>query len=254
MRKIRVVINFGADKDIVLPLNYNHILQAFIYNNITDKAYAKFLHDRGYEVESKSFKLFTFGRLEGRFKIFPGKIMMAPPLRLVVSSAVDDFINDFCETLLKSGEQRLLDQRVSVESINVLNKKVNNDKLTIKMMSPLVMYSTINFNSRKITYYYSPWDEEMPGLLKENLVKKYTAMTGSDVGGKDFNINTIGPKNNKYQKIIDYEGTVVKGWMGIYKISGDPELLQTAYDCGLGGKSSMGFGCFEILEGGEGNA
>lgn len=254
MVNIRVVINFNADNDIVLPLNYNHILQAFIYNNITDKAYAKFLHDRGYEADSKFFKLFTFGRLEGRFRIFPGKIMMSPPLRLVVSSAVDDFINDFCETLLKKDEQRLLDQRISVESVSVFNKRITDDTLTIKMMSPLVMYSTVDFNNRKITYYYSPWDEEISGLLKENLAKKYIAINGMAAEGREFNISTIGPKDSKYQKIIDYEGTVVKGWMGIYKVKGDPELLQVSYDCGLGSKSSMGFGCYEILEGGEKDA
>ncbi|MDI6601440.1 MAG: CRISPR-associated endoribonuclease Cas6 [Thermoanaerobacteraceae bacterium] len=251
MSKIRVEINLTSDNELVLPLNYNHILQAFIYNNITDKAYAKFLHDRGYEADRKFFKLFTFGRLEGRFKLFPGKIMIAPPLKLIVSSAVDDFINDFCETLLKRDEQRLLDQRVSVESINVFNKRIADNELTIKMLSPLVMYSTIDFNNRKITYYYSPWDKEISVLLRENLAKKYIAINGSPPKDKEFGISTIGPKDSKYQKIINYEGTVVKGWMGIYKIKGDPELLKVAYDCGLGSKSSMGFGCYEILEGGE---
>ena len=254
MVNIRVVINFNADRDIVLPVNYNHILQGFIYRNITDKAYASFLHDRGYQVDSKCFKLFTFGRLEGRFKIFPGKILMAPPLRLVVSSALEDFINDFCETLLKRDDQRLLDQRGNIESINVLNKRITEDKLKIKMMSPLVMYSTVDVNSKKLTYYYTPWDEEMPGLLRGNLLNKYKAITGRRAEEKDFSIKTIGPRNMKYRKTLDYEGTIIKGCMGIYKISGDPELLQVAYDCGLGSKSSMGFGCFDILEGGDKSA
>ncbi|WP_162523492.1 CRISPR-associated endoribonuclease Cas6 [Calorimonas adulescens] len=254
MWKIRVEISFTSNNELVLPLNYNHILQAFIYKNITDKAYAKFLHDRGYEVYKKTFKLFTFGRLEGRFRIFPGRIMLFPPLKLVVSSAVDDFINDFCETLLKRDDQQLLDQKVFVESLSVYDRKIRGNEITIKMLSPLVMYSTVDIKDKKFTYYYSPWDKDISGMLKTNLIKKYMAISGCFPGGQDFDMDTIGPKDNRYQKIINYEGTVIKGWMGIYKIKGSPELLKVAYDCGLGSKSSMGFGCCEILEGGERDA
>jgi len=49
------------------------------------------------------------------------------------------------------------------------------------------------------------------------------------------------------QKVISYKGTVIKGWMGIYELRGDRELMKLVYDTGLGGKNPQGFGCFEIL-------
>ncbi|MDN5332516.1 MAG: CRISPR-associated endoribonuclease Cas6 [Tepidanaerobacteraceae bacterium] len=54
--------------------------------------------------------------------------------------------------------------------------------------------------------------------------------------------------SEKYCKVI-YKDVIIKGWMGVYILKGDPVLLKIAYDAGLGSKNSQGFGCFEILEG-----
>lgn len=41
--------------------------------------------------------------------------------------------------------------------------------------------------------------------------------------------------------------TLIKGWVGRYKLSGDKELLKFALNTGLGGRNTQGFGMIEIV-------
>ena len=52
----------SAQQPLTLPLQYNHILQAFIYDNISAEL-AAFLHEKGYAYEKRQFKLFVFSNL-----------------------------------------------------------------------------------------------------------------------------------------------------------------------------------------------
>ena len=45
---MRIQIQFSSDDEIKLPLSYNHLIQAFIYQNISDITIRKDLHDVGY--------------------------------------------------------------------------------------------------------------------------------------------------------------------------------------------------------------
>lgn len=48
--------------------------------------------------------------------------------------------------------------------------------------------------------------------------------------------------------MILYKGTVIKAWEGTFRLLGPQELVELAYDTGLGAKNSQGFGCFELLK------
>lgn len=62
---MRIKINCDVGHGVTLPINYNHILTGIIYRflNQSDPEYAHFLHEKGYELESRHFKLFTFSQL-----------------------------------------------------------------------------------------------------------------------------------------------------------------------------------------------
>jgi hypothetical protein len=40
---------------------------------------------------------------------------------------------------------------------------------------------------------------------------------------------------------------LIKAWEGVYELKGKPELLDVAYNTGLGAKNSQGLGCFEVV-------
>ncbi|RLC36136.1 CRISPR-associated endoribonuclease Cas6, partial [candidate division Kazan bacterium] len=170
--------------------------------------------------------------------------------RLIISSSQKEILQSIAENLVKTEKFYIGKNEVFIESINVLPQPVFRGKLIIKMLSPITCYSTLKkADGSKKTYYYSPFEQEFPLFIKENLRKKFQLIYGRD---NDFEFN-ISPYrvSARDEKIIIYNrsstdrGTVIKAWMGFYEISGSPRVLKLAYDVGLGVKNPQGFGCWE---------
>jgi CRISPR-associated endoribonuclease Cas6 len=83
---MRIILEISSEKEIKLPIQYNHILQGFIYNNLSDKDYREFIHSQGYQLDNKKFKFFTYSRLLGKFNLYPrpNEIGFESPVKLVV--------------------------------------------------------------------------------------------------------------------------------------------------------------------------
>jgi len=63
-------------------------------------------------------------------------------------------------------------QVLCLESINVHFAPQINSGNEIKMLYPIAIYSTLStVNSKKKTYYYSPFEKELPQLIDKNLRK-----------------------------------------------------------------------------------
>jgi len=248
---MRITIEFSADKEIKLPVHYNYILQGFLYKNLSDKDYRNFLHQTGYFLKNKQFKLFTYSRLLGRFKMYreEGKIVFFPPFKLVISSAVEQFITDLAETLIKSDFNFMGNQRAEIASISVHKELVPSDKVQIKMLSPMVAYSTVVEEGKKRTEYHSPWKEKFVEIAKNNLLAKHEIIYGVRPANDEFKIIPNGNQEHKFARIINYKGTYIKAYAGIYWLIGNPDLIKVAYDTGLGSKNSQGFGCWEVVRG-----
>jgi len=244
---MRVSILFEHFKEnISLPLHYNYLLQSFTYHHIS-KNMADFLHNEGYKFGKRKFKLFTFSRLMGRFRINKEKITFSGPIHFHISSPIEGFIQEFAETLARVPQINLSENPLIVSSIEVHFKPNISDSVNIKMLSPLTIYSTLSLaDGRKKTYYYSPFEKEFSSLTAKNIFKKYNALYKKEPFSSNFSIEPL-KINKQSEKIIKYKGTVIKAWMGTYSLKGNPELISLAYDAGLGSKNPQGFGMFEIL-------
>ncbi|MER3447660.1 MAG: CRISPR-associated endoribonuclease Cas6 [Candidatus Dadabacteria bacterium] len=244
---MRLLLELSSGSNFTIPIHYNHHIQSFIYNSISPKL-AAILHDYGFPLEKRRFRLFTFSRILGEYQINKDKekIVFSSPFRFIVSSVMKEFIEEIAEELIRRESVEILSQRVSLSSIEVSDLSIDRDRLGIKMLSPITIYSTLSrANGKKKTYYYTPFEREFSQLVSENARKKFRAFYEKEPNGEihltPLNVNTSN------QKIVSYKGTVIKGWMGIYELSGDPKLMKLVYDTGLGGKNPQGFGCFEIL-------
>ncbi len=244
---MRLELELGFDDRLVLPIHYNHIVQGFIYNNIEDDIFRTFLHDEGFQYEKRSFKFFTFSRLLGRFQMntTDGTITFAPPIKLIVSSAVDEFIENFANSVIKKDDLFLGKTSVYINSISAYDYKRDCSSGIITMLSPMVTYSTVTLMGKKKTIYHSPSTEIFNKLIYENLSKKYEIIYGQQPDEK-FSIEPLNDRDIK-MNIIKYHDLIIKGWMGKYRIEGQPELIKIAYETGLGSKNSQGFGCFIII-------
>jgi CRISPR-associated endoribonuclease Cas6 len=244
---VRIKLTFISQKDILLPVSNNQLLQALIYTHIDDKL-AHFLHDHGFVAGGRHFKLFTFSRIQGKVRFLKDTkaFQIASPFSFIVSSPVENFIQSLAENLVKSEKIELHNQQIFLESISVYFMPRPNPETIVTMLSPMTMYSTFaKPDGRKVTHYYTPFEKEFSHLLSENLKKKYKLIYKKQPDSLSVSIEPIKVSRNS-EKIVKYKGTVIKGWMGEYKITGSPELISVAYDTGLGSKNPQGFGCFEI--------
>ncbi|MEN2985444.1 MAG: CRISPR-associated endoribonuclease Cas6, partial [Thermodesulfovibrionaceae bacterium] len=205
------------------------------------------IHNQGFidPNTKRNFKLFTFSRLIplDKAKVKDGKITFYGSVSLIVASPISEFIQSFATNLIKAGYINLLDQTLILDSVTVEGLPEYREKILVKTLSPITVYSTlITADGRRKTYYYSPFEEDFEKLVIENLSKKLRALTG-----KTLLEGSIRPYrvNSKNQRIVLYKNTVIKGWDGIFELRLPEELFQLAFDAGLGGKNSQGFGCVE---------
>jgi CRISPR-associated endoribonuclease Cas6 len=248
---MRILLRFYCDQPMELPINYQDQLIGFIYQNISDEMYRKFLHDEGYAYRGRVYKHFAFSRLEGAYRVDRQKktITFQSPFQLLVTSPLDRFLQEFAQSMLLSDRLRIGKYPVHLDSFDTLPEADVPRQIRIRMMSPLVVYSTLTHpNGVKYTYYYNPQHDHFSSMVEANLKRKFFSMhpEDPDLAASPF---TIKPTNvsTRHKVITRFRALVIEGWMGEYEVEGDPRLLQWAYHSCLGSKGSQGCGVFEIV-------
>ncbi len=240
---MRLNVELNATESIRLPVNYNYLVQSMIYNNM-DREFAEFLHDQGYEVGKRKFKLFSFSRLLGQYKIMGSEILFAPPVRLVISSPLKEFCQYLLNGLLSQGSIRLGQNEINVEKVSASSPEAQSE-IKVRLLSPVVAYSTfLKPEGGKYTCYFQPGEQEFNRLAEENLRKKYQAFYNQEPPAGDVRIKCL---KSPRLHLIKYKSFVIKGYSGLLLLQGPQLLLQIALDAGLGSKNSMGFGLLEMM-------
>ncbi|GFN23382.1 CRISPR-associated endoribonuclease Cas6 [Thermanaeromonas sp. C210] len=243
---MQLTIFFTAPGPVAVPVQYGHLLQGIIYQHMENPVLRTYLHEHGFALEKRRFKLFTFSRLMGRTVIYDraaGRLVLTPPLRLVICSPIPFILQELGTGFLRQGQVRLGEARLEVKEIATAAPRVMQGILRVQMLSPLVVYSTLSGgDGRTYTYYYSPFEPRFTELVANNLAKKHLLVYGRPARVNGFAIRPA-RVDDRDLKVTYYKETVVKGWMGQYELRGDPDLLQVALDAGLGAKNSQGYGC-----------
>lgn len=203
MRNIHLSIYFKPVKaDLVLPIHYNHIVQAAIYNSIDFKL-AAFLHEKGFLAGKRTFRMFAFSLLRGPYNIDKNhnSIKFTSEIQLTVSSPVDEFCQSLVNTLLTRGCIRLGEAEVAVEKVYAQKFKVEKEEVPIKTLSPVVLYSTLlRPDGRKYTCYFQPGEADYDKLLNSNLQKKYSAFYQSEPPAGAIVFNTVRAAQEAYRE------------------------------------------------------
>lgn len=245
---MRVYIKLEFENSLVLPIHYNHIVQAVILKWIGNENYSSFIHNEGYTYNKRNYKMYTFSRLQGRFSYnkINKTISYSSPVNLILSTADDKFLQYVVNNVISKDKFRIGNNDVYVKEVRCISKDIKRGNVVFTK-SPIVVYSTADINGRKKTYYYNPREKEFEELIRQNLINKYNALYNKQPLENEFYIKPI--ENSKLKENIDiYKGIVIKGWTGEFEINGSNELLNLAYNTGLGSKNSQGFGCIELKE------
>ncbi|PTQ55750.1 MAG: CRISPR repeat RNA endoribonuclease Cas6 [Candidatus Carbobacillus altaicus] len=241
---MQLKITLSAPEPIQLPFEHNHILQAVIYKWIDHIGFRGYLHDHGFLFKKRHFKLFVFSRLMGKVSLREDKkgIIFYPPLRMVIASPVERIINELAAGIMKRPEIYMNGQNAIVETVETVSTVVSDRSIIVRAISPITVYSRLELSGRPYTYYYSPFESRFEVLVRNNLFKKYILVFARPPEDPSFHVEPI-YVHKEDQKIVRFRGTIIKGWLGTYRLTGDPRLLELALSAGLGSKNSQGFGC-----------
>ncbi|BER91811.1 CRISPR-associated endoribonuclease Cas6 [Atrimonas thermophila] len=250
---MRAKLTFTArdGEGILLPLHYNHLLQHLIYH-LLPPDFAENLHEEGFRYGKRRFKLFTFSRIlqKGHFRKVDGRRRLFFPHGFSFCFATPRY--EILENLIREALLRrsadLLGQEVFLSRVEVCPEAELREAMFLRFLAPVTVYRTTQVEGKRRTHFFSPTDSEFNQLLLENARKKYFLVTGKSADELKFAIHPyrFSPERNK--AVVLFKGTPIVGWTGVFKVEGDPELLEVVYQTGLGNKNSAGFGMWEVWE------
>jgi len=236
-----------------LPWNHQYELSSALYATIAHASpgFSTFLHDRGFIADGKQFRLFTFSPLRG--KILDRNsfgLLFQPPIKLLCSSPVSEFVRAVAEGALQVGTLRVGDIELPVSQVETLPDPDFSSRMIFRPLSPItVSTGRVDADGKMRATYLSPEEERFYEHLSANLTRKYEALNKQPPEDPDVKFKLAYeeiPENKRLSKLIDIKGIKVRGWLVPVQAQGNPELLRLAYETGLGEKNSAGFGMVEV--------
>ena len=238
-----------ANLEISFQINWKYqyniiiLVQAMILNWTWRRKIPKILSMiKGYEYNNRSYKMYTFSKLYGKFSVNSksGIITFFDKVNLIVSSLDTRFIQYLASNVIMEDNLRLGKNAVKVNKIETSYNELGNSEKNIYKITYITVYSTFAKCWQKKTYYYSPYEEEFNELIRNNLINKYKALYNKFPQNDSFDIRLLSTRKPK-ESVLNYKGTIIKGWNGEFLIKGSKELFQIAYDAGLGSKKFSRF-------------
>ena len=224
-----------------LPINYQHILQGLIYSSFDIDNYGKFIHDVGYRLENKKYKLFVFSNLFGDYRISNNIITFFGDVYFYISGYYLELINNVYESFRNKECLSLNGSNLYIRNIEVINLDRFEDDQIIRLrtLSPLVAYTT---KDRYVTYY-KPSDVEFEELCVSNLIDKNAALN-NPIDEIHFEIISV---ENEKKRLVKFKNNFYVSYLCDMEVVVNYDTLNLIYDTGLSAKGSTGFGMVEII-------
>ncbi len=236
-------------KPMALPLHYNHLVQAFIYNCLSSRL-GNWLHEEGYRFGNRRFKLFHFSRLMAEEKrIQKGQIFFSGTVRLKIGAAGENVIHLLSLQLKRYPEIYLGNNRCFITQVSLEEIPKIKGKTIVRTLSPVTVYSTLfNSQGQRRTYFYSPFEPDFGCQIMANLKRKARAYLGPDCPLPSLNGHIRPIKRRLFKdKMICFKGTWIRAWDGLFELNLPEFYFRLVYDTGLGAKNSQGFGMIEMV-------
>lgn len=261
---MRLKLTLKADEGNLISFNYHYHLSAAVYNllHFGSAEFAKFLHNIGFNLNGKTYKLFTFALRFEKYTNLKNAIRLDTPeaYLYITSPRVDDFIKNF---VIGTFEKQTIDLselnfpiKFRIRFVETLPDPQFSAEMNFSMMTPMVLSTRREHNGNINQYFLRAEDMlEINRVLTQNLQNKFQA-TGNTKKA-DGNVELIWDKDyiQKTKRItkkitINQHGKYPIDVIGIqapFKLKGNPELIKIGYECGFGEKNSMGFGMAEVV-------
>ncbi len=264
MGTLRIQLLLRNIRSSLLTANYYYPLSAALYKLLRfgSPEFSSFLHDIGYKLNGKSYKLFTFALRFEKFKMQGDKInLLSPIAQLFISSPlIDEFIQNFVIGTFESQKIEIANSNLKtvfeITQVGSLPEIEYKDEMHFKLLSPLILSTKREHNGKLTPYYFRYNDDinELNRIFNGNLKNKYELIStrGSDDKEVSFEWDNIyikhleakGKRLTKKQTIKEGtpEETEVIGNLIPFTVKGNSDLIRVGYECGFGSMNSLGFG------------
>ena len=233
-----LTITLRLDGPLHLPIAYNYFIQSALYGAWRE-AFPT-LHDEGYTDGTRSFRMFAFGPLQGRYRVEGKEILYTGPVSLEVRSPAEELMEQLAAHLLEQGFLRLGQYELPGTDLRTADRLLFFPSARVRALGPVTVHDTLPDGK---TVYYAPTEERFGELLAENLAAKLQA---SGTGAPAFlGVRTAGTPR---KVVTTFKGIYVTGYTGTFLLEADPEAMGLLYYTGLGSRNSQGFGMFDIEE------
>lgn len=225
-----------------LPREMDRLTVSFLkasLQNYSQEMYEAFYGEQKSVLKNYTFSFFLPGARFEKEKIVLNKNMFT---MLFSDADLGEAIHFFNAFKKMRGKRHPMHGN-SMELISVRTKKcqeITDHEIVVKMRSSLVVRE---HNPEDNTDTYYTYDQPgFAGALKES-VENFLKKKNVPLSAEDFSIEPV-----KGKKIVaTVFGRSTDANIGIYKLTGTPELLNYLYLSGVGGRRSAGHGQFEVM-------
>ena len=252
--RLRLSINLDGSPGLRIPINYNAWLVAAVYRwlSLSSQPYADFLHNEGYRLENRVFKLFCFSQLQIRKRRVDADWLYVDSKSVgwLMSSPKEEFIGHLVAGLEKEPEMTIAGVHASVHNVERTPEPALKAPVQFVCLCPITASIWDSDSERNPTRYLEP-GEAFVEAVRVNLERKHRLIYGRPASDDrlvlDFDADYIARKKN-ITKLIDFRGIKVRGVFCPFTADGSEELIRVGYECGFGEKNSIGFGMVEARE------
>lgn len=242
-----------------LPLNYQYELSSAVYRILASKneEFATWLHENGFKTETgKTFKLFTFSRLfPEKFRLLPQSNQMellSDIVKWQIGFLPEKSTQQFIEGLFQNWVFEVGNKQTTVQfemaGVELLSPIAPSETMTFDALSPISVSQKDElkrdcYPKNANEFKTASWIRER---LLQNLLDKYEAFHKHPFESDsffDFKALTEPKSALVTIKAGTPQETKVRGFMCKLTLHCPKELMQIAYECGLGEGNSQGFGC-----------
>jgi len=238
---MRFKLKLKNSKETKLRVDYS-IELAHSINNFLDPEYLKYIENGAYLLNKKIFKPWTFSRLFFENYTFTNKEIRVLPgeLYFIVSTIDDNFAYYFLRGVLKEKCLKLFEEYFEIRSVSVLNQ-FPRKQIICRTISPIIIKEV-----QTIEPTCSEFEAIFVEGIRKNLISKAKAFKNINIMPEKVEVQIINKEKIK-RKTLHIKNELYIGYDLLLRIKSLPEIIEIAYNCGLGVKNALGFGCVEVI-------